>query len=669
MLQPSDILLTPFPRSVAIKSGYSEFGTGPFVVNGVESAVLAAVNKCCRNLAAMNPQDSAQNVADFLRDRRALSLPASSGNELFVPYQSTGSAGRKGQPPEISVRLAKGFTPRFPSKKQYNYGKKEIRSETYRLAVQDGSNPKTSEQPKIIIDAESGNGVRYALFTLVQLFRQFGRRIPSMTVEDAPAFPTRGFMLDISRDRVPLQSELLKLVDLLASLKYNHLQLYTEHTFAYEGHETVWENSSPMTADEIRELDKYCQDRGVALAANQNCFGHMHRWLKHEKYAHLAETTGEWNFNGTPRTGPFSLCPVDPGSIELVEDLLGQALPNFSSGLANVGCDETFDVGQGRSKEIVEVKGKFPVYWEYVEKVINIARRQNFRPIIWADMLLSEMPDGFKLPAGVIPLVWGYEPDTPFKKWCERLNANARDVWVCPGTSSWRSITGRSYERTSNLTFASKEGVESGANGYLVTEWGDLGHRQQFPLTLFGLAEGAHFAWNTNDIESEGAFSLHVFGDWSLDAELSLSDIGDFDLHLRLGRHSLDIFDNESVKNSTHLFNDLESPWEDIKTVEKPLFWEEIKDEIEEIERNNFHFADEQLESELMHILKTTRFAVERGIIRRQHYTPPDEERQRLKEMISEIIEEHRDLWLKRSRPGGLEDSCNYYERVLHELE
>ena len=63
-------------------------------------------------------------------------------------------------------------------------------------------------------------------------------------MEDWGAFPTRGLMLDISRDKVPTMESLRGMIDVLASLKFNHLQLYTEHTFAYTGHGAVWREAS-----------------------------------------------------------------------------------------------------------------------------------------------------------------------------------------------------------------------------------------------------------------------------------------------------------------------------------------------------------------------------------------------------------------------------------------
>jgi hypothetical protein len=55
-----------------------------------------------------------------------------------------------------------------------------------------------------------------------------GVRVPTLTITDWPVVQHRGYMKDISRCRVPKQSELFKMVDMLASLKYNQLQLYME---------------------------------------------------------------------------------------------------------------------------------------------------------------------------------------------------------------------------------------------------------------------------------------------------------------------------------------------------------------------------------------------------------------------------------------------------------
>ena len=58
-------------------------------------------------------------------------------------------------------------------------------------------------------------------------------------------------MLDVSRGKVPTMKSIWELIDLLAKLGYNELQLYVEHTFAFAEHPIVWKEASPLTGDEI----------------------------------------------------------------------------------------------------------------------------------------------------------------------------------------------------------------------------------------------------------------------------------------------------------------------------------------------------------------------------------------------------------------------------------
>lgn len=91
-----------------------------------------------------------------------------------------------------------------------------------------------------------------------------------------------------SRDKVPTMSTLYDLIDQLSDWKINQIQLYIEHTFAYRGHDIVWKDSSPFTGEEILQLDRFCKERFIELVPNQNSFGHMHRWLCHDKYRSLS---------------------------------------------------------------------------------------------------------------------------------------------------------------------------------------------------------------------------------------------------------------------------------------------------------------------------------------------------------------------------------------------
>ncbi len=122
-------------------------------------------------------------------------------------------------------------------------------------------------------------GLRYARSTLAQLAADHPSGLPGVRIRDWPDFPVRGYMLDVSRDRVPTRDTLQRLVGICAIARINHVELYTEHTFAYADHEVVWRDASPITPEDVRWLDALCAEHGIELVPNQNCFGHMARWL------------------------------------------------------------------------------------------------------------------------------------------------------------------------------------------------------------------------------------------------------------------------------------------------------------------------------------------------------------------------------------------------------
>lgn len=401
--------------------------------------------------------------------------------------------------------------------------------------------------PQVIqVRAKNEVGLLYGRATLIQIARQFVDSLPTLEIKDWPDLERRGYLLDISRDKVPTMESLLTLIDLLAGLKYNELQLYMEHTFAYANHNIVWANASPLTGEEIRILDVYCKERFIDLVPNQNSFGHMERWLKHSEYAHLAETfEGSTTAWGTVHKGPFSLAPGNE-SLEFINSLYGELLPYFSSQFFNIGCDETFDLGQGKSKNLIEEKGKIEVYVEFVNNLVTMVRKFGKTSMIWADMILENPKKIDNLSNDALLLIWGYEADYNFADSCRTLANTNRKFLVCPGTSSWNSICGRVDNMKANIAEAVRQGIATLADGVLVTDWGDNGHWQTFPISLPGIFFGAGLSWAFNqnlEMSLEDVLNILYFEDRKMELGKILLELGN--LYQK--------FDS-ILPNRTHLF-------------------------------------------------------------------------------------------------------------------
>jgi hypothetical protein len=540
------------------------------------------------------------------------------------------------------------------------------RDDAYQLSIGAGAGP-----GNVDLRVAGEAGLRHGRETVRQLLRRYGRRVPSLEIEDEPAFRARGVMLDISRDKAPTMGMLRGVVELFGALKLNHLELYTEHTFAYAGHEEVWEGSGAVTPGEARELSEVSRRHGIDLAPNQNCFGHLHKWLNRARYAPLAETHGEWWFMRWQKHGPFSLCPVDPGSEAFVRELLGQLLPNFSSGLVNIGCDETFDVGQGRSEEEVRARGeggKAAVYFEFVEKVCAIARELGKRPMMWADIALSTPESLHLFPKDAVGLAWGYEPDFDFGEACRRLAEQGVEPWVCPGTSAWLSITGRTTERRGNVAAAARA-KKDGATGYLMTDWGDYGHMQQWPVTMRGIADAVQAAWNPGVEADPRAVSLHALGDTSESLGLAawMDELGDVDIEIRrvAGMTAEGKPPSGPIRNNSALFLDLHRPWPYTFPVGATREqWHGVLDHIAALESSMPSQRDALLERELKQTVGHAKLAALHAVVSRG-------ERGRTAEMVELgrwVAEEHGRLWVERNRGGGLTESMARFELLNDRL-
>lgn len=327
-------------------------------------------------------------------------------------------------------------------------------------------------------------GLRYAKHTLDQLRDEIGT-LPIGEVHDWPDVETRGFMLDISRDRVPTRATLEFLVERLSAFRFNHLQLYMEHTFAYTNHPLVWSKASPMTAEDMAWLDKLCDKHGIELGANQNCFGHMERWLSHNRYRRRAAKPNGW-MQGKFKRPPMSLAPTQQNA-DLALEITREVADSVKSPLINIGCDEVWELA------------KSPLTLEHLTRIAEPLLAEGRTVQVWSDLLDADPRGATSLSeAGVIATVWWYEAPGDTSVFTPRVTALAEAgyrTWVASGTGAWNSFGGRFNNAKANILDAVSTAIEQGSEGVLLTEWGDNGHLQPPFTSLPSLAFGAAAAW------------------------------------------------------------------------------------------------------------------------------------------------------------------------------
>lgn len=360
----------------------------------------------------------------------------------------------------------------------------------------------------LVVTSPDERGLFYGLQTIRQMVNASdGVSYRAFELEDAPDFEARGFYHDVTRSAVPKLETLFQLVDKLAYYKLNQLQLYVEHTFAFAKHTDIWQGCDPLTAEEILRLQEYCISRHVELVPSISTFGHCYMLLRSKRLEKLNEldiNASERPYSFHDRMAHYTLNPSDPGSIDIVRSILEEYLPLFKSSLCNICCDETFDLGKGKNKEIakdeMDVK---KLYVGFLKKIIGIVGELGKTAMFWAD-IIGEHPELVAdLPEGVIPLEWDYRPNAD-RRDTEKLAKCGRKFYICPGTWVWNHWLADIDTASKNILNYAKKGLKHGACGLLNTNWGDFGNINLPATSWHGLAFGAGCAWNTKHMADVG---------------------------------------------------------------------------------------------------------------------------------------------------------------------
>jgi len=536
----------------------------------------------------------------------------------------------------------------------------------------------------IELAAPDARALNWGASALVQIALQRAPQLPCLEIRDWPDLAERGYMLDISRDRVPTMATLAELVDLCELLRLNQLQLYTEHTFRYRDHAEVWRGASPLTPDEIRSLDGWCKARGIELVPNQNGFGHMERWLRHPRYAPLAEL-------GEGEQGPGTTLAPTPESVALVQSLYAELLPCFTSRKINIGCDEPFELGRGRSRARCEELGTGRVYLDYLLQLVRPLAAQGRTVQFWGDIigqhpeLIPELPHQH-----LVALAWGYEaPLDPahvpeairtglarvgvdvealrgFATQAERYTRAGVPFMVCPGTSSWLSLVGRVPNALANIQDAARVGVADGACGLLVTDWGDMGHLQPPVVSLPGLCFAAALAWSSDsraELDLFAAIDALVVRDSTRTIGAALARLGG--LYAETGIGSL---------NSSPLAMALLRPFKGYAPTWGRTSRARLDAIVAEIERTRGELAGAKPEgfggALVARELAQAAGLARHGAFRLMHACLGDGPApELLHDDLEGLIAEQRECWLLRSREGGLDDSLRRLERARLEYD
>lgn len=346
---------------------------------------------------------------------------------------------------------------------------------------------------KIIVGGKTETGTFYGLQTLKQLLRGDGENayFQGARVVDYPTMRYRAFSDDVSRGLVPTVNYIKRQIRTFAMLKMNMHSLYMEHTFASKSHPLFATEEGSYTPEELREIVEYGKKYHVEIVPQQQTFGHLHKALKYEKYNRLAEV-------------PYGdvLTPQEEGSYELVADLYKEIDGIFPSQFFHIGADETFELGEGRSREEAKTRGVGAVYFRHINRVRDVLKPYNRRLMMWGDIALNHPELIGEIPKEMIVMNWAYGARDSYASRIEPFQKAGLQQFVCPSVWNFNLIFPNNEFAAVNIRNFVRDGQAAGALGVMNTNWDDDGETL-FEMDWYGVGLGAAAGWESAPLNIE----------------------------------------------------------------------------------------------------------------------------------------------------------------------
>jgi len=513
-------------------------------------------------------------------------------------------------------------------------------------------------EQNVVVTADSAPGFFYGAQTLVQLIHASPSAIPALTIWDWPLMEIRGVSDDISRGQVSNLENFKKIIRVLASYKINVYMPYIEDMFTFEKHPLVGKGRGALTKEEVAELDEYAKRYHVEVIPIYESLGHQERMLslaEYNAYAEVADT-------------PWSLAPAKEQTYELLNELYSEICPAFSSPYFHIGCDESWDIGKGASRKLVESMGVAGVHAQHYKKVQALARQYGKKVLMYGDICLEHPEIIEELPRDITIVDWHYDAAKRYPSIKKFQDAGFR-VLVSPGTQAWTRVFPYYEAAAVNIENFIKRGYEQGVWGEVTSTWGDNGAENLRELNYYGFAFSADCAWSP-DKATYASFKKRFFPQFYGTDSPALREA--FDYLVRINRLFPNNFrltwDDPFQKEPTRRTVDKARALKELmaETLEK------LKSAQPNVKRNRDNIKYLQLAArrgawlarkilceakvaQLQDATRATRLAAEECVI--ECRSAADE--------LEQIKKEFRRLWLLTNKEAGLAFNLDRYDRQI----
>jgi len=355
---------------------------------------------------------------------------------------------------------------------------------------------------KVSIHATNAKGVFYGAMSLIQLIdKSDNGSIPCLEIVDYPNMKVRGVSDDISRGQVSTVENFKRIIEHIARYKMNTYMPYIEDMIEFEKYPSIGKNRGALTKSEIKEIVEFASLHFVEVIPVFQTLGHYENILASKEFLQYAEFPGA-----------ASLCIANDSIYTFLEDLLKEVFEVFPSKYFNMGADESYDVGLGRSKHLVEETNLAVVHANHYKKVYDICKKYGKKVWIYGDIILQHPEILSLIPKDITVVDWHYRADFNYPS-TRKFREHGFEYYVSPSVWNFVTTFPTNINALPNIKNIIKSGLENGSAGMINSNWGDYGAETLKELILFGYAYSAECSWNFSNADLS-LFSEKYFYDF-----------------------------------------------------------------------------------------------------------------------------------------------------------
>lgn len=293
-----------------------------------------------------------------------------------------------------------------------------------------------------------------------------------------------GVMLDMSRNAVMKPEQVKKFMKTISAFGYNMVQLYVEDTYEVDGEPYFGYMRGRYTKEDIKGIVSYCETIGVEVVPCIQTLAHLNqifRWSVYQGVNDVADI----------------LLVENDRTYELIENMFKTLRECYKTNYVHIGMDEAHMLGLGKYLEQHGYQKRFDILLKHLQKVVEIAKKYGFKPMMWSDMFFRLANNGEYYSSGkTIPqevkdmtpqdiglVYWDYyhknqaEYDAMIKS---HLSFNDNEVWFAGGAWTWAGFAPKNRYSLQTMKPAMASCRKFGLDKIFITMWGDNGKECSF---------------------------------------------------------------------------------------------------------------------------------------------------------------------------------------------